>query len=90
MPSPHSHREIDPLGLAQDVEGHEGPLSDWKLIASLNLPYAQIVKRFGAPPKAARSFFARKMAVSGCAATNAGGSTRAKPLFRQRPLPING
>jgi len=57
MPSTPRHRDPDPLGLAQDMEGFPGPLLDWKLIACLKLPYAQIVKHFGNPPAAARHWF---------------------------------
>lgn len=63
MPSLHRDHDADPLGLAQDIEGRAGPLSDWKLIAGLKLPYAQIVKHFGAPPKAALSFFKQRVSV---------------------------
>jgi hypothetical protein len=42
MPSTPRHHDPDPLGLAQDMEGFPGPLLDWKLIARLKLPFAQI------------------------------------------------
>jgi hypothetical protein len=57
MPSTPRHRDPDPLGLAQDMAGFPGPLLDWKLIARLKLPFAQIVKHFGNPPAAARRWF---------------------------------
>jgi hypothetical protein len=57
MPSTPRHHDPDPLGVAQDMEGFPGPLLDWKLIARLKLPFAQIVKHFGNPPAAARRWF---------------------------------
>jgi hypothetical protein len=74
MPSHPDRSEADPLGLDQDIEGRSGPLLDWKLIARLNLPYAQIVKRFGVPPKAARQFFVKGVKTKGfCVTPKAGG-----------------
>lgn len=93
MPSHPNHRDVDPLGLSQDVEGRDGPLSDWKLIAGLNLPYEQIIKRFGTPPKAALPFFAGRTAVAARISLRSkarSGAKTTKPSHRQRHLSLNG
>jgi len=42
----------DPLGLIADIEGRPGPLSEWDLVAKMDLSWDEIVDLFGPPPQA--------------------------------------
>jgi hypothetical protein len=72
----------DPLGLIADTEGIAMPLHDWRGIAKLGLPYDQVVRLYGDPPKAVQHLFHTVTKQRATAAPHRG-QTRASRIPRR-------